>query len=428
MTNVVVVADDLTGALDTGHGFAAGGRAVDTCLADVDDGEVNPPPDADVLAVDTDSRDAPTDAAARAVERTVAGADAPLVYKKVDSTLRGNVVREVDAALAASGATLAVVAPAFPSTGRTTRDGVHRVDGTPLAAAGYGVAESSLPRVFAASAHPVDHLSLSVVDDGAAAVTAALTDSVAGTDGDSVVVTCDARTDDHLGSIAAGAAALESPPLYVGSGGLAARITVPGEPVERPRPATDGTGVLGVVGSVNPTTLDQLAAVPDAAVVRLDPAEAVRDPEATASEAVPRLADRLRDRGRAVVTAAVADSDTERAATAAADVANDSGTAVDAGDRIARALATAAAGVATGSDGVTPRGLVLTGGDVARATLDALGVTRVGLAGGAVGDGIPVGWLADGPVAGTRVVTKAGGFGDRMSIVRSLDRLSAHHE
>ena len=52
--------------------------------------------------------------------------------KKVDSTLRGPLAAEIEAALAASGRTRAVVAPAFPATGRTTVGGVQHLDGVPV--------------------------------------------------------------------------------------------------------------------------------------------------------------------------------------------------------------------------------------------------------------------------------------------------------
>jgi len=423
MTNALVVADDLTGTLDTAHGFAVRGQGAYAHLA----GKGAPlPTDADVLAVDTDSRDADSTTAARAVRQIVAGIDAATIYKKIDSTLRGNVVAEVDAALATSDASLALVAPAFPGTGRTTRDGVHHVDGTPLAEAGYGVAESSLPRFFAASDYPVEHLPLSVVRSGSEAVAGALCEHLDTTDCGPVVVVCDATTGADLAALAAGADALDATPLFVGSGGLAEHVAVPGEPAGVSEPAHDGTGVLGVVGSVNPRTLDQLAVVPNEEVVRIDPREAVRSPRETATTAVPGLVRRLRERDRAVVTAAVDASDVGRARRAAEEVSG-AGESVDAGKRIARSLATAAAGVETERE-TDLGGLVLTGGDIARATLDALEATGVNLTGEAVGDGVPMGWLTDGAAAGTLVVTKAGGFGERRSIVRSLERVGETHE
>ncbi len=63
-------------------------------------------------------------------------------------------------------------------------------------------------------------------------------------------------------------------------------------------------------------------------------------------------------------------------------------------------------------------GLILTGGDIAAATLRHLGATAAEVV-GEVEDGLPV--LRTGPF---HVVTKAGGFGDEFSLVRAYQRLS----
>ena len=130
---VLVVADDLSGAADCAITWANWGlEAVVALDAGTAGGEA-----AQVLAVDTDSRRlAPQDAAAvtqRAVERH-AGPDCRVLYKKIDSTLRGNVGAEV--AAAAGAGRFAIVAPAFPAAGRTMQDGRVQVAGTPLEATG----------------------------------------------------------------------------------------------------------------------------------------------------------------------------------------------------------------------------------------------------------------------------------------------------
>ncbi|QLH80566.1 four-carbon acid sugar kinase family protein [Halosimplex pelagicum] len=420
MPNALVVADDLTGAMDTGHGFAARGRAV-RVRRSADAGRADAT-ETDVLVVDTDSRDADPGTAAATVARAVETHPADLVYEKVDSTLRGNVVAEVDAAVAAADADIAVVAPAFPATGRTTEDGRHLVDGTPLAEADYGVAESDLPTLFAASEYPVAHLDVDTVDAGAAAVAARLADCAA--DDRPTLVVCDASSDAHLEAIADGTASLDESALYVGSGALAAHVDVPGDPAgDSPGLSTDprSSGVLGVVGSVNERTLDQLAAVDDEAVVALDPAAAVRDPASAGRAAAESLSALLDWRGRAVVTAATGPEDVTAAARSAAALAEDA-TAADrsAADRVAAALAAAAR--ATVED-APPAGLVLTGGDTAGAVLDALDAEEIRLTGESVAAGVPVGALADGPAAGTRVATKAGGFGSERVILNCLDAL-----
>lgn len=412
MANAFIVADDFTGAMDTGHGFAARDRAVRVSLQgpNVDRSTDTA---ADVLAIDADTRDIDPETAAVTVstlfDRPTADA---LAYKKIDSTLRGNVVTEVDAAIDAIDADLAVVAPAFPATDRTTVDGRHLVDGVALADAGYDAATSDLRAIFESSRHGVQSVGAETVRDGPAAVASALSDAA---DAAPTVVVCDATRDRHLRAIAAGAERLEREVLFAGSGGLASAVSVPGTSTEPTVELPAEGGALGVVGSVNKRTLEQLAAVPDELIYRLELDAAVAAPERIGREAATDLADRIREHGRAVVTGARSETDVERAEAAAAD------RGVDAGDRIATALGTAAA--ATNADAPLA-GLFLTGGTVARAVLDALSASAIELTGRAIGEGVPVGRIADGRAADAGIVTKAGGFGTEGSIVNCLNFLS----
>src|SRR5687768_12848389 len=126
---IAVIADDLTGAADTGVQLVRAGyrtavffRATEV-LAD----------DFDAVAFDTDSRTMPAGfAAKRVLDAAHAARGARIVYKKLDSTLRGNLAAELAAVLNATRRERAVVAPAFPATGRSTVGGIQRVHGVPV--------------------------------------------------------------------------------------------------------------------------------------------------------------------------------------------------------------------------------------------------------------------------------------------------------
>src|ERR1700710_2680818 len=113
MTELVIIADDLTGASDSAALMTGLGRT--SVVLDAE-GEW---PDDDVLAVDTDSRHRdPELAAARGAEATRRGGGlGARVVKKIDSTLRGHVAAELRAmSEAIDEQVLLVVAPAFPAT------------------------------------------------------------------------------------------------------------------------------------------------------------------------------------------------------------------------------------------------------------------------------------------------------------------------
>jgi D-threonate/D-erythronate kinase len=411
VTTALVLADDFTGAMDTGHSFAVRGYSVRVFPEEpaACDADPRTHSNLDVLAIDMDTRDVEPQAAAAAVrDRLASSASSPVVYKKIDSTLRGNVVPEVDAALDATGSDLAIVAPAFPSTGRVTVAGRHLVDGRPLEEAGYD-SQSDLRSLFERSDYEVAVLGLETILEGPAAVRSEFESR---DEGGPTIVVCDAVHDRHLRTIATGAESIDGDVLFVGSGGLAQAVSLPGEA----RPSADAVtagnedGVLAVVGSVNDRTLEQLDAVSDELVFRLDPAAAVADPAETGRSAAADLETVLRTRGRAVVTGATSTADVDRANEAAA-------RGVDPGERVATALGSAAGVTVTE---VPLSGLFLTGGSIARAVLDELSATAIDLTGDAVVDGVPEGRIVDGPAAGTAIVTKAGGFGDRRSIVNCL--------
>ncbi|MDS0300344.1 four-carbon acid sugar kinase family protein [Halogeometricum sp. S1BR25-6] len=410
MYSVIVVADDLTGAMDTSQGFAARGyEAAVVADPEADKGAVEE--EGAVLGINTDTRYDDEGDAARSVSEAVEATPARTVYKKIDSTLRGNFAAEVDAALDAAGSELALVAPAFPSIGRTTEDGVHYVDGTPVSETEYGddekgPASSSIPELFASVDRPVETVSHAAVvsgDDGIAA-------AVERYDRPPVVV-CDAVEDDHLADIAAAADGLDA--LYVGSGGLAAHVPVRGsEPdFESSRRFSEG-GALGVVGSVSATTLAQLERVPEEAVVPVDGTDLVVGEEPDA--AVERAVRRLREGRPAVLTAATDESTIERTHAAGREAGLASAAVRE---RVASGLASAAADVL---DEEPPSGLLLTGGDIAVAVIRELGATTIRLTGEEVEAGIPLGTFADGRAAEVPLVTKAGGFGSEETIVNCL--------
>ena len=139
MILLLIIADDFTGALDTGVQFAAHGIRTRVVVdPEVDFGSC----DADVLVVDTETRHLP---AAQAYEivadltRRARSLGVTYIYKKTDSALRGNIGAELAAVLTASGEKTLPFLPAFPQTGRVTREGIHYVDGVPVTESPFGI-------------------------------------------------------------------------------------------------------------------------------------------------------------------------------------------------------------------------------------------------------------------------------------------------
>lgn len=418
MYAVEVVADDLTGAMDTSQGFAARGYAT-TVVANPEAEMDAIEEDAAVLGINTDSRYDDEEDAINAVFKAIEAISAQIVYKKVDSTLRGNFAAEVDAALAASGAELALVAPAFPSAGRTTKDGVHYVKEMPVAETEYGddkkgPVSSSITELFTSVDRPIKNISLSTVDAGSDEVAATLADTVERSDRAPIVI-CNALEDNHLATAAEAADDLDA--LYVGSAGLAEHITVSGADSDSYSPPQLSAGAtMGVAGSVSETTLTQLDHVSDDVVIQVDGTGLLEGNDS--DDAVERTVRRLREGRSVVLTAATDDEDVEQTLAAGREQGLASS---EIRDRVAAGLAAAATDVLQEE---TPSGLLLTGGDISVAVIRELGATAVTLTGEEVEAGIPIGTFADGSTAGMPLVTKAGGFGSEETIVNCLDVLS----
>lgn len=125
MPKLLILADDLTGALDTGVQFANVG--IDTLVS------INPEKlDTDVIVVDTESRHIPPQTAYEKVKDVLSiMGEVGYIYKKTDSTLRGNIGSEFKAIIDKTSYPIVFV-PAFPEMGRTTKNGVQYVNGVPL--------------------------------------------------------------------------------------------------------------------------------------------------------------------------------------------------------------------------------------------------------------------------------------------------------
>lgn len=131
---ILIIADDLTGALDSAVPFASRGLRVQVALGvdAVAEAAATAP---DVLAVDTRSRALAAPLAAARVEAAWAAAQrlSPrLVMKKIDSRLKGEVAAETAALLAASGRSRAIACPAVIEQGRKVTGGRLRGRGVSL--------------------------------------------------------------------------------------------------------------------------------------------------------------------------------------------------------------------------------------------------------------------------------------------------------
>jgi uncharacterized protein YgbK (DUF1537 family) len=181
MLGLAVIADDITGAADTGVQFLPAFAPIyllDHRLLSLK--AVEPPPQA--ISVFTSSRGlTPVEAGRVALEtgRAIRGFHPERVYKKIDSALRGHIGAELEAMMEVLDLPFSFIVPAFPEQGRVTVGGVHRIHGVPVAETEMGrdpvtpVTESLLPKWIGAQTRwPVAHVGVAVIDAGIEAVAA----------------------------------------------------------------------------------------------------------------------------------------------------------------------------------------------------------------------------------------------------------------
>ena len=265
---LAVIADDLTGACDTGVQFSRDGVTTYVCW----DLESDQSGRSDILAVSTDSR---RDDVAEARQKVAhicqqfSCMGIEYFYKKVDSTMRGNLGAEVDAVLETTSASIALVAPAFPEMGRKVQQG-QLLKGEPPEATGL-----FLPKLLQQqSQSAIQHLDRDELIAGPEQLATRIQQHA---HGQRSVFAIDATSASDLDVVAGACKILMPDALPVGSAGLAAALA---RHIElRPNgstPAADRTEspvlvpslVVTIAGSSNPVTERQVQTLLDSGDAR----------------------------------------------------------------------------------------------------------------------------------------------------------------
>ena len=133
-TTVAIIADDLTGANDTALQFHLKGANTQILLSE----DIDPinAKNTQTWALSTESRNIePHEAfqkALRAAQFFVEKINPDYFYKKIDSTIRGNIAVEVLAILDTLEWDASIIIPAFPAESRVTVGGYHLLKGVPI--------------------------------------------------------------------------------------------------------------------------------------------------------------------------------------------------------------------------------------------------------------------------------------------------------
>ncbi|MCC6944249.1 MAG: four-carbon acid sugar kinase family protein [Thermomicrobiales bacterium] len=395
---LVIIADDLTGAADTAGALAGRGFSVALCL------DQQPAGGVDVLSFSADTRDAPRQSVTKHLDTVIdqgrRNGEPSRWYHKIDSALRGHPGPELRHMMDRLDRRVAIVCPALPSQGRTVIGGQIRINGLPLhdSPMSEGKTTSHCAELLGRrDGESITTIDLARVRRGATELAAAI-----GT-GTSGIWLIDAETDQDLQIIAA---AIKDNPaiLPAGSAGLA---TAMGASLAHPQsvppqislPVSPGPALL-VVGSAHPASAEQVR------VAEQRGARVIRPTQ------VERVWNSSEQRTLCVALRAAIEAGTDTIVTLSGCPRSPL-----APQFLARQLANVV------GDAVGPTqigGFVLTGGEIAAAVCNRIGAGFLWLR-GEVAPAVPWGVIGAGDFAGLPVVTKAGSFGAPEVLCRSVD-------
>lgn len=252
MIKVLIIADDFTGALDTGVKFAQKG-AKTKVMTKWDASFVDDPSEVLVLCVPT-RHESPEDAYDM-VKEVVEIADGKVgtIFKKTDSVLRGNVGAELTAVLEGSSADQLYFIPALPSMRRITLGGIHYVAGIAVKNSVFGrdpfdpVTESYVPDLLHKQSDA--YIESVSVEDAISKVPAG--------EGKAIYV-YDCESSDTLDAELKLLCKKGMPKLVAGCSGLAQALATRVGDETRTTPSMSDGRLTVVCGSVNPISIAQM--------------------------------------------------------------------------------------------------------------------------------------------------------------------------
>lgn len=251
-----LIADDFTGALDAGAQFFPYQRNGEKDLWTVNF-RLTGAGSGDVEIINTGSREISGSLAAEKASLAAKALGGRLLFKKIDSTMRGNISAEIEAIMAVTGQAKALLCPVIPDQGRTVVDGILRVNGVPLDETSFKndpvwpARSSSVTQLLG---RQCGHIALDVVRQGVEAVSGALRNQP------DRIVTADAETQADLDILAR--AAYQDHALPCGAFGLARAFVDQLPFIERGYSGFSGIDrrpSLVMVGSANQVSRDQVA-------------------------------------------------------------------------------------------------------------------------------------------------------------------------
>lgn len=404
---ILVIADDFTGSTDTGVRFYQRGFSVDIVF---DAAEIETKK-TEVVVINTNTRNDLIENAHQTVYQVCQKLSLPSqhIYKKVDSTLRGNVGAELEACMQGTKRDLVIFCSALPAANRIIKNGICLVSGVPLLATEFAtdprkpVISSSVKDIIASQT------STRIVEIDHAYLEQMLLQQIAIATGTPTIFVVDAETEQDLKQISDVIEKIDRPVIIAGSSGLASYV-FPKQYSPLP--------MLFVIGSMSSRVDSQIKHFLTQNIIEileLDTKFLLSDQDYQNS--VIDTATSLLLQGKHLV---IKTDNSLKARISIDNFCNEfQMDRVVLGDRIARSLAELIERILN-KIANNIAGLFLTGGDIAMQVIRQLNLHHYRIA-GEIETGVPYGYFSDPKFSHIPVITKAGAFGSDNVLQHSLE-------
>lgn len=417
LNNIAIIADDLTGACDSGVKLLKQGYKTEVIINSTQFDEFNIDSN-EAISVNTESRALSSEDAYQAVYQTTQNMRKKgytRFYKKIDSVLRGNIGSEIDGVLDALNCNLAIMASALPANGRIIVDGKLNVITNGTATSVYSVEEN----IKKTGKREVGNITLETVREGCEVIQNEIKKLVAS--GKEVLV-FDSVTGDDLGKIAFALDTLGLDFVPVGTAGLINHLDEfwrrDKKEGEHHLPMATSLDVLLVVGTKHPSTalqVSELLTRGDVYVAAID----VDDlDEAKAEKESERLLEKLsQDRNIVLQKKALL-------LTTYTMLGNEENKKFEYNSNISNPLITKTITILARRimDSFSLNKCIVTGGDTSSSLFNDIGAQKITLLDEPM-PGIVTGSITDNDL-NLLISTKSGGFGDSSTLTNLLDYMA----
>ena len=415
---IFIIADDLTGANDTGVQFAKNGYMTRVLILDDKLKKIEYKNVDDVLVIDTETREVEESIARDKLAEMLKKAkievsEKDIVYKKIDSTLRGNIGAEIERILSIFKKQFCLLSPSFPSHQRVTLGGNLIVQDKPLGFSSYNnkhnIAESFIPSILEKQTKlPIGRIDIKEIQKGKTNITNLITRLT--NEGKKIII-ADSSNEKHLRDIVSSGMIFGNKVLFSGSAGLANCLaeTYKKTIESKINFQNNKRPILIIGGSRNPIMVDQIRHLKnnlDFAELRIDIREIYNNKNKKLNQYTDESLDILKKNHDLIIYTdapnneqkAIDDELMEKYKLSYKELENN----------IKEFLGMLTSNIVKGA---IIKNLILTGGDIAISACRELGISKLELLGELL-PGIPLTSARYGDNS-LNIITKAGGFGKK---------------